>query len=218
MASACLPLPPTTSFSVNGLGSDRSDLFQAGAFVRHNVGPAYLTGALAYGWQDITTNRTVTIVGIDQLRAQFNANAWSGRVEGGYRFVAQGFGMTPCAAGQFATFDLPADAEQALAGANTFALAFAAKRVTAGRSELGLRGDKSFAMADGVLTLRVRAAWAHDYNVDRTIAATRPCRAPPLSSTARRKPVTQHSSPLPQRRNGTTAGRLGAPLRVNFQG
>ena len=32
--------------------------------------PAYLTGALAYGWQDITTDRTVTIAGIDQLRAQ----------------------------------------------------------------------------------------------------------------------------------------------------
>ena len=77
-----------TSFSVaNALGSGRSDLFQAGLFVRHTQGPAYITGALAYGWQDVTTNRTVTIAGIDQLRAQFNANAWSGRVEGGYRFV-----------------------------------------------------------------------------------------------------------------------------------
>ena len=78
-----------TNFSVaNGLGSGRSDLFQAGAFIRHTVGPAYLSAALAYGWQDITTDRTVTVAGIDQLRAQFNANAWSGRVEGGYRFVS----------------------------------------------------------------------------------------------------------------------------------
>ena len=58
-----------TNFSVNGLGSGRSDLFQAGAFVRHNVGPAYLSGALAYGWQDITTDRTVTVAGTDLLRA-----------------------------------------------------------------------------------------------------------------------------------------------------
>ena len=57
-----------TNFSVaNGLGGGRSDLFQAGAFIRHNVGAAYLTGALAYGWQDITTDRTVTVAGIDQL-------------------------------------------------------------------------------------------------------------------------------------------------------
>ena len=77
-----------TSFSVANGGSGRSDLFQAGAFVRHNVGPAYISGALAYGWQDVTTNRTVTIAGIDQPAREFNANAWSGRLEGGYRFVA----------------------------------------------------------------------------------------------------------------------------------
>ncbi len=104
-------------FSVNNLGSGRSDLFQAGAYVRHTEGPAYITGALAYGWQDITTNRTVTIAGLDQLRAEFNANAYSGRVEGGYRFVAPwigGIGITPYAAAQFTTFDLPAYAEQAV--------------------------------------------------------------------------------------------------------
>jgi uncharacterized protein with beta-barrel porin domain len=44
--------------------------------------------------------------------------------------------------------------------------------VTATRSELGLRTDKSFAMEDGVFTLRGRAAWAHDYNPDRAIGAT----------------------------------------------
>jgi uncharacterized protein with beta-barrel porin domain len=162
-----------TNFSVsNGLGSGRSDLFQAGAFVRHTVGPAYLSAALAYGWQDITTDRTVTIAGVDQLRAQFNANAWSGRVEGGYRFVTPWMGLTPYAAGQFTTFDLPAYAEQALVGANTFALAYGAKSVTASRSELGLRTDNSWAMQDGIFTVRGRFAWAHDFNSDRIIGAT----------------------------------------------
>jgi autotransporter-associated beta strand protein len=164
-----------TNFSVNGLGSGRSDLFQAGAFVRHNVGAAYLTGALAYGWQDITTDRTVTIAGTDLLRAQFNANAFSGRAEGGYRFLTPwigGIGLTPYAAGQFVTFDLPAYAEQAIAGANTFALSYAAKSVTDTRSELGLRSDKSYPMQNGIFTLRGRAAWAHDFNTDRAITPT----------------------------------------------
>ena len=165
-----------TSFNlINGLGSGRSDLFQAGAFVRHTVGPAYISGALAYGWQDITTNRTVMVFGIDQLRAQFNANAFSGRLEGGYRFVTPwmgGVGITPYAAGQFTTFDLPAYAEQAVTGASTFGLAYGAKSVTDTRSELGLRTDKSYAMADGVFTLRGRVAWAHDFNPDRNIGAT----------------------------------------------
>ena len=164
-----------TNFSVaNGLGSGRSDLFQAGAFIRHIVGPAYLSAALAYAWQDITTDRTVTVAGIDQLRAQFNANAWSGRVEGGYRIVSpwMAVGIAPYAAGQFTTLDLPAYAEQTIVGANTFALAYGSKSVTASRSELGLRSDKSFAVQDGIFTLRGRAAWAHDFNTERIVGAT----------------------------------------------
>jgi uncharacterized protein with beta-barrel porin domain len=107
--------------------------------------------------------------------AEFNANAFSGRVEGGYRFVMPwigGIGIAPYAAAQFTTFDLPAYAESAVSGANTFALAYNAKSVTDTRSELGLRTDKSFAMPDSVLTLRGRVAWAHDFDPDRSIAAT----------------------------------------------
>jgi uncharacterized protein with beta-barrel porin domain len=164
-----------TNFSVVNGGSGRSDLFQAGAFIRHTVGAAYLSGALAYGWQDVTTDRTVTVAGIDRLRAQFNANAFSGRVEGGYRFVMPwigGAGITPYAAGQFTTFDLPAYTEQAVSGANTFALAYASKSVTDTRSELGVRTDKSFAVQNGIFTLRGRLAGAHDFNTDRSIGAT----------------------------------------------
>jgi uncharacterized protein with beta-barrel porin domain len=164
-----------TNFSVANSGSGHSDLFQAGAFIRHTVGAAYVSAALAYGWQDITTNRTVTAAGTDQLRAQFNANAFSGRLEGGYRFVAPwvgGVGITPYAAAQFTTFDLPGYAEQAVVGSNAFALAYGARDVTDTRSELGIRTDKSWAMTDGILTLRGRVAWAHDYDPNRSIAAT----------------------------------------------
>jgi uncharacterized protein with beta-barrel porin domain len=164
-----------TNFSVVNSGSGRSDLFQAGAYVRHTEGAAYVTAALAYGWQDITTNRTVTIAGLDQLRAEFNANAWSGRVEGGYRFVAPvagGVGITPYAAGQFTTFDLPAYAESVVTGTPNFALAYGAQSVTDARSELGVRTDKSFAVQNGILTLRGRVAWAHDFDPSRAAAAT----------------------------------------------
>ena len=163
------------NFNVANGGSGHSDLFQSGAFIRHNVGTAYLSGALAYGWQDVTTNRIVTIAGADCLQARFSANAWSGRVEGGYRVVSPaigGVGITPYTAGQFATFDLPAYAESVLSGANTFALAYNAKSVTDTRSELGVRTDKSYAMQDAILALRGRLAWVHDFNPDRVIAAT----------------------------------------------
>ena len=54
---------------------------------------------------------------------EFNANAFSGRLEGGYRFVSPatgGVGITPYAAAQFVTFDLPAYAEQADRGRRQF--------------------------------------------------------------------------------------------------
>jgi uncharacterized protein with beta-barrel porin domain len=160
-----------TNFSVSGLGSGRSDLFQVGAFVRHTRGAAYVTAAAAYGWQDVTTDRTVTVAGIDRLRAEFNANAYSSRIEGGYRYVTPWMGITPYTAGQFTTYNLPAYAEQVLSGAGTFALNYAARNVTASRTELGVRADRSFAMSNGVLTLRGRAAWAHDFNTDRNVTA-----------------------------------------------
>jgi uncharacterized protein with beta-barrel porin domain len=165
-----------TNFNLsNGLGSGRSDLFQAGAYVRHTVGSVYATAAVAHGWQDITTDRTVTMAGIDQLRAHFNAHAFSARVEAGNRGVVPllgGLGLTPYVAAQVTNFDLPAYAESVVSGANTFALSYASKNVTAARSELGLRSDKSWALGDATLTLRGRAAWAHDYNTDRVAAAT----------------------------------------------
>jgi autotransporter-associated beta strand protein len=162
-----------TSFGIaNNLGRGSSDLFQAGAFLRHRAGAAYISAALAYGWQDITTDRTVTVAGVDQLRARFKANAFSGRTEGGYRYVTPWMGVTPYAAGQFTTFDLPSYAETVVSGAGTFALGYASKSITASRSELGVRSDKSYAVGDAILTLRGRAAWAHAFNPDRSIAAT----------------------------------------------
>ena len=59
-----------------------------------------------------------------------------------------------------------------MSGASTFALTYGSKSVTDTRSELGVRTDKSWAMPDAILTLRGRAAWAHDFNPDRNIAAT----------------------------------------------
>jgi uncharacterized protein with beta-barrel porin domain len=80
-------------------------------------------------------------------------------------------GITPYAAAQAVSFNLPRYAEQSLAGGGLFALNYASQTTTATRTELGLRGDKSIAVQDAVLTLRGRAAWAHDYNADRAVTA-----------------------------------------------
>jgi autotransporter-associated beta strand protein len=158
-----------TNFSVANAGKGRSDLFQAGAYVRHTAGNAYVSGALAYGWQDITTDRMAVS---DKLHAEFDANALSGRVEGGYRFATKWMGITPYAAGQFTTFFLPDYAESVVFGSGAFALAYGAQSVTDARAELGFRTDRSFALATGLLTLRSRFAWAHDFDPNRSIAST----------------------------------------------
>ena len=156
---------PTSMWRMSGGG--RSDLFQAGAFVRHTVGAAYITAAAAYGWQDITTDRTVTIAGIDRLRAQFNANAWSGRVEGGYRLVApwmNGIGITPYAAG-------PSDRIRPAGLRRERCFRCRHLCVVVWREDRDGNAQRTWPALgqilcgwDAILTLRGRAAWAQDYN------------------------------------------------------
>jgi hypothetical protein len=72
-------------------------------------------------------------------------------------------------------FDVPVFAsfsESATSGRNQFALAYASTTTTNIRTELGAQTDKSFVVRDGIVTLRGRAAWAHDSNTDRPLTAT----------------------------------------------
>ncbi|WP_441259526.1 autotransporter outer membrane beta-barrel domain-containing protein [Bradyrhizobium sp. 521_C7_N1_3] len=163
------------NFSLSdSLGGGRADLFQAGLYGRHTFGPAYISAALAYGWQDVTTDRTVTVSGTDRLTANFKASTFSGRLEGGWRFApipGSTFGVTPYAAAQVTTFHLPGYGETALVGSNQFALSYTAQDTTNVRTELGARTDQRFLVSDGVLTLRGRLAWAHDTNTSRLVSA-----------------------------------------------
>jgi autotransporter-associated beta strand protein len=162
-----------TSFNTaQGLGSGHADLFQFAVYGRHSIGAAYIAGALAYGWQDVTTERTITVAGTDRLRADFSANTFAARAETGYRFAVARMGVTPYTAVQATAFHLPSYAEAAVSGSNQFALSFASNTTTNVRTELGFRTDKSIAMRDGLLILRSRVAWAHDSNTDRSIIPT----------------------------------------------
>lgn len=155
----------------NAMGAGSADLFQAGVYGRHNFGPAYIAAALAYGWHDVTTNRTAALAGADQLQGRFKADTFSARFEGGYRFTTPLIGITPYAAAQVTNFNLPNYSEVSLNGGGLFALNYASQSLTDTRSELGLRTDKSYAVQNGVLTLRGRAAWAHDDNPSRAVTA-----------------------------------------------
>lgn len=154
-----------TQFTTRGLGTGGSDLVQAGVFVRHHVGPAYVAGAVAYGWQDITQDRTVA--GVDRLQSRFGVHSLSGRIEGGYRFGKPGLGLTPFAAVQFTASSLPGYAERVVSGPGLFALSYASRDAVDRRGEIGLRADTTFALADGAVTLSGGLAWARNFDTDR---------------------------------------------------
>jgi autotransporter-associated beta strand protein len=162
-----------TSFGVaDGLGLGHSDLFQAGGFIQHRIaGAGYLSGSLAYGWQDVTTNRTIAMGNVEQLQARFNTNSLSGRIEGGWRFASPWLGLTPYIAGQVIDYRLPSYAERGSSGTGIFALSYEGRDIIAPRAELGLRTDKSLVLDGAVLTLRGRAAWAHNFDTDRSLVA-----------------------------------------------
>jgi uncharacterized protein with beta-barrel porin domain len=162
----------TINFNTDAvLSSGRSDIFQAGIFARHTMGAAYVSAALAYSWQNVSTDRTVTVSGTDRLHAGFNANTFSARGEAGYRFATAFAGLAPYAALQATTFMLPGYSESATSGSTTFAMVYSSNTTTSIRSELGLRADKPFLVNDGIITVRTRAAWAHDSNTDRPVTA-----------------------------------------------
>jgi autotransporter-associated beta strand protein len=152
-----------------GLGSGKSDAFQAGLYGTARSGSAYLAAALAYTNHWMSTDR-FAFAG-DHLSASFNAQSFGGRVESGYRFATIYGGLTPYAAIQAQSFHTPSYSETDLTSGG-FALGFNSRNATDTRSELGGRFDRLLLLnPEAALTLRARVAWAHDWISDPTLAA-----------------------------------------------
>jgi outer membrane autotransporter protein len=152
-----------------GLGSGKSDAFQAGVYGATRWGPAYVAAAFAYTNHWMSTDR-FAFAG-DHLTASFNAQSFGGRVESGYRFATIYGGLTPYAAIQSQNFRTPSYSEADL-NAGGFALAYNSRSATDTRSELGGRFDRLLLLnPDAALTMRARVAWAHDWISDPTLAA-----------------------------------------------
>jgi autotransporter-associated beta strand protein len=156
-----------TNWSLSqALGGGKSDAFQAGVYGATKSGPAYLAAAFAFANHWMSTDRFA--VG-DHLTANFTAQSYGGRLEGGYRFTTWYGGVTPYAAIQAQSFHTPGYTETD-AFANGFALAFGSRDATDTRSELGARFDRVLAVySNAALALRGRVAWAHDWVSDPTL-------------------------------------------------
>lgn len=164
-----------TGWSVaNGLGSGRSDAFQAGVYGTTRFGSAYLSAALAYTGQWAQTDRMA--VGLDHLTARFDPQGFGGRVEVGYRYAlyqlagTNQLGVTPYAAMQAQSVHIPGYREIDVA-AGGFGLNFAAQNASDIRAEVGARFDHTTTLDTMPWTLRARAAYAHDWVSDPQAAA-----------------------------------------------
>jgi outer membrane autotransporter protein len=148
-----------------GLGGGRSDAFQAGLYAATRSGPAYVSAALAFANHWMTTDR-FAFAG-DHLNASFSGQSYAGRLEAGYRIADRTaalptLGVTPYAALQAQSFHTPGYSESDLTGGG-FALSYNAMNATDTRSELGARFDSTTMLGAIPVSLRARAAWAHDW-------------------------------------------------------
>jgi uncharacterized protein with beta-barrel porin domain len=141
-----------------GLGTGRSDAFQAGLYGKSYFGPAYVSGALAFAIDWFTTNR---IALGDQLTANFTGQNYVARAEAGYRYglpvTGVMVGITPYTALQVQDFHTPSYSETDLT-AGGFGLNYAATNATDTRSELGARFDNLQIVEGMPLILRGRLA------------------------------------------------------------
>lgn len=144
----------------DGLGSGASDTVFLALRGRTSSDRGYLEGALGYGLSDVTTDRSVTIAGVDQFTAATTADTLAAYVEAGYDMGA----FTPFAAVRAQSLKMPAYSEAAVAGSSSYALDYDASTATSVRSELGvdIRWSKDLA-TNGSSSFGVRAAWAHEF-------------------------------------------------------
>jgi autotransporter-associated beta strand protein len=184
-----------TNWGLSAGGTGRSDAFQSGVYGITRSGPAYLAAAVSFANHWMTTNRGA--LG-DALTANFDAQSYGGRVEGGYRYaVLPTLGLTPYAALQAQDFHTPGYTETDLNGGGV-GLSYAAMNATDVRSELGARFDNPEVIGGMPILLRARLAWAHDWVSN-----------PSLSAAFESLPGTNfivNGAPLPQNSALTSAG------------
>jgi uncharacterized protein with beta-barrel porin domain len=153
-----------------GLGSGRSDAFEAGAYAITRQGPIQLSGAVAFSNHWMSTDR-VALFG-NRLHAGFAAEEFGARAEASYRVETTFATLMPYAALEGHSFHTP-DYREVDLNAGGFALAYSAHDASDVRGELGGRFQRQFATERfGVLTMRGRVAWVHDNVTDPALTAS----------------------------------------------
>ncbi|GGD47753.1 ice-binding family protein [Sinisalibacter lacisalsi] len=144
----------------NGFGSGTSDTLFVALRGQTSTDLGYLEAALAYGRSDITTDRTLTIAGVDRLIGATTADTFAAHVEAGYHMG----NFTPFAGLRAQSYTTHAFSETAASGTSSYALQYDEHTTTSLRSELGLDMQWVNERDGGAMTtFGLRAAWAHEF-------------------------------------------------------
>lgn len=150
-----------------GLGGGHDDFLQASLYGLMRFGSAYLASAFAFGNHWMETSRSALGYG---LTGGFQSQNYAGRIEAGLRDIAL-LGVAPYVAAQEQVFVMPGYSESDPM-ASSFALSYAGRSFTDARAEVGARFDRAVGVfGPATLALRGRAAYAHDWVSDPTLAA-----------------------------------------------
>jgi autotransporter-associated beta strand protein len=145
-----------------GMGGGQSKAIQTGIYGKANLGHTYLAGAFAFTNHWMTVDRN-SYAG-SRLKTEFEAQNYSGHIEGGYRFAKKSsLGITPYAALQLQSFHTPSYIERDLDNGG-YALNYLAHGAMPMRYETGARFDIEMQLDNEMeIGLHARTAWAHDW-------------------------------------------------------
>ena len=149
-----------------------------GLYGSYMTGPAYVDGALGYGFGSFTTNRMVGTGSIsEQINAAFNGSQYGGNIEGGWRFafgenvIAPYGGLTVQALQQSGYTETSRNVSTG--GPGMLALTVQPQTTTSVRSTLGMQFVTAIhANDDNVIRPWLKLGWAHEFNTNRSATAT----------------------------------------------
>jgi hypothetical protein len=159
LLGAALSVDSTHFHIGNGMGTGKATAFQGGVYGFLQFSPHIYGSFLgAFGNDNVTTSRAITVSGNDTLGASFNSQVFGGRYETG---VNMGW-IIPYAAAEDRLVRTPAYGESATAGTSNFALNYGSNSINTPDIELGARQVADIPMsANWVLHLSDRLAWEH---------------------------------------------------------
>lgn len=157
----------------NGMGSGKADIYQIGLYGMSKVGAFTFGASAAYTSLQMETNRSVPVLGVNSVKANYRTEAWSGRIEGAWaaaKFVNVTF--SPIAGLQVQSVNIPGFTEtNGLTGA-AFGVTSLGTTNTTLRTELGLKLDMDTMVGASQVNLYAKAAWGHYVKRDVAFSAS----------------------------------------------